>query len=295
MDWNMLTNRAKMINQGWGDSVITSIYDELRNYGTAFSNTATIMQDFVNGILKIPNLSQTMASGCSDNDIMKRLDFANLSKGVTNMMVLDGDETYEKLSTNVSGISELLDRFMLSISSVTGIPITLLFGRAPAGLNATGDSDVRNFYDMVKQYQETKLKPVLEKLTRYLMIAKQGPFQGNQPENWSIQFNPLWQNTEEQEAALRRTVAETDAIYIDRGVLDVNEVAISRFGGDRWSMNTIVDIASRENSENSNEIEDLEYQKMKEMQNEVPEVSTGIDYLGDPQPGGDYVVLDDET
>jgi hypothetical protein len=49
---------------------------------------------------------------------MKRLDFANLSKGVTNMMVLDGDEIFEKLSTNVGGVSDLLDRFMLSLTQV---------------------------------------------------------------------------------------------------------------------------------------------------------------------------------
>jgi uncharacterized protein len=254
MDWSILPPRERNFNQGWGDSVVLSIYDELKNYGSAFANTSAIMQDFVNGVLKIPGLSQSMASSCNDAAILKRLDFANLSKGVTNMMVLDGEEDFEKLSTNVGGISELLDRFMLALSSVTGIPVTLLFGRSPAGLNATGDADVRNFYDMVKQYQEFKLKPLLETLTYYLFKSKDGPTEGNEPENWSIQFSPLWQNTDEQEANLRRTVAETDAIYIDRGVLDPDEVAMSRFGGDRWSMSTSIDIESRENKYDLTEV-----------------------------------------
>lgn len=291
MDWNVLPPRERNFNQGWGDSCILSIYDELKNYGSAFANTSAIMQDFVNGVLKIPGLSQSMVSSCNDAAIMKRLDFANLSKGITNMMVLDGQEDYQKLSTNVGGLSDLLDRFMLSVSSVTGIPVTLLFGRSPAGLNATGDSDVRNFYDMIKQYQELKLKPILEKLTFYIFKSKDGPTKGVEPENWSIQFTPLWQNTEEQEAILRRTVAETDAIYIDRGVLDPNEVAISRFGGDRWSMNTLIDVEARENGYDPNEVASLEAEKEEEIKNMPPEPTIGPDYMGNPNGGNGIIFV----
>lgn len=293
MDWSLLPPRDWSYNNGWGDSAITSMYQELKNYGSAFANCGLIMQDFVNGILKMPGLSQTLATSCGDKDLLKRLDFANLSKGVAGMMVLDGEETYEKLSTNVSGLSELLDRFMLSISSVTGIPLTLLFGRAPAGLNATGDSDIRNFYDMVKQFQELKLKPLIEKLTFYLMKSKLGPFHGVEPKNWCIQFNPLWQNTEEQEAIMRRTVAETDAIYIDRGVLDPNEVAVSRFGGDRYSMNTIIDLEAREGGYDPNEVATLEAEKEKEIKEMPPEPSIGPDNL--PGEGrGNLIIVDEE-
>lgn len=293
MDWGSLPPRDKNWNQGWGDSVMVSIYNELKNYGAAFANTSAIMQDFVNGVLKIPGLSQSMAMDCGENDrqLTKRLDWANLSKGVSNMMVLDGEEIYEKLSTNVSGISELLDRFMLAVSSVTSIPITLLFGRSPAGLNATGDSDIRNFYDMVKQLQETKLKPVLEKLIYYIFKSEYGPTNGVEPDNWGIQFTPLWQNTEEQEAIMRRTVAETDAIYIDRGVLDPNEVAVSRFGGDRWSMNTIIDEEAREGGYNQQEIAELEAEKQKEIREMPPEPTIGPDYMGNPNGGNGVVVV----
>ena len=268
IDWATLPPRNSNLNQGWGDSAITSIYDELRNYGSAFANTSAMMQDFVNGVLKIPGLSNSLASNCksADGDIFKRLDIAQLTKSICQMLVIDGEETYEKLSTNVSGVSDLIDRFMLSLSSVTGIPVTLLFGRAPSGLNATGDADIRNFYDMIKQQQETKLKPILEKLCYYLFLSTEGAFKGVEPENWGIQFTPLWQNTEEQEAIMRRTVAETDRIYIETGVLDPNEVAISRFGGDRYSMNTLINVEARENGYSQEEIDILEAEKQREIE-----------------------------
>lgn len=278
MDWNILPPRWQNFNQGWGDPLIQTIYDELRNYSAAFSHTASMMEDFVNGVLKIPNLAVIMASQCGDQNVLKRLNILNLSKSTNNMMLIDGDETFEKLTTNVSGVADLLDRFMLALSAVTRIPVSLLFGRAPAGLNATGDNDVRNFYDAIKQAQESKLRPVLEKLIRYIMISKDGPFNGKEPEDWSVQFVPLWQNTEEQEALTRKLVAETDAMYIDRGVLTPAEVAVSRFGGNKYSMNTEIDLEMREALDpTQNEIEDLEAQKEKMA---TPEAGIGPDYMG---------------
>lgn len=281
MDWGQLPPREKYWNQGWGDSAIIPIYNELRNYGLSIANTSLMMQDFVNGVLKIPGLSNSLVTsgdcgnGSIQNQIFQRIDLANITKSTAQMMALDGDESYEKLSTNVSGVADIIDRFMLTVCSVTGIPATLLFGRSPAGLNSTGESDIRNYYDMIKQLQELKLKPLLEKLNTYIMLSKDGDFGGMELENWNIQFTPLWQNTEEQEATLRRTVAETDSIYIDRGVLDPNEVAISRFGGDRWSMNTIIDLKAREQGYDPNEIEDLEYQKKQEIKKMPPEAQVG--------------------
>ena len=292
MDWAILPPRDWNLNQGWGDTALMSIYEELRNYGAAFANTSAIMQNFVNGILKMPGLSNSLASDCKDTDskVLKRLDMANLSMGVTNMMVLDGEETYEKISTNVSGVADIIDRFMLSISSVTGIPLTLLFGRSPAGLNATGDADIRNFYDMIKQNQETKLRPVLEKLISYLFLSKDGSFKGVEPENWGIQFTPLWQNTEEQEANIKRTTAETDRIYIDTGVLDPNEVAISRFGGDRYSTNTLIDVKLRENGYDPEETQELERMKEQEIEKEPPNPTVGSSENGSGS-NPDYLVV----
>lgn len=276
MDWNALPPRQQNWNQGWGDSVINSIYEEIRNYGTSFANMSSILQDFINGVLVMPGLSDALNQDCGDSNIIKRLNFAAISKSNTNLMALDGEESFQKVSSNVAGLSDLVDRFMLAVCTVTGIPATLLFGRSPAGFNATGESDIRNYYDMVKNLQESKLKPCLNKLIRYVMLSKKGPFSGVELEDWKVEFNPLWQNTEEQEATIRRIVADTDAIYIDRGVLDPIEVAESRFGGNAWSMNTIIDIRARKNGYSEEELEDLEYQKAKESDTDV---SVGPDAL----------------
>ena len=219
-----------------------------------------------------------MASQCGDETVLKRLNILNMTKSVMNTAIVDANEVYEKQTTNVSGIPEVLDRFMLALSAVTRIPVSLLFGRSHTGLNATGDNEVRNFYDAVKQEQEHKLRPCLEKLMRYIMLSKDGPFNGVEPENWSLQFIPLWQNTEEQEAIVRRTIAETDVMYINAGVLDPSEVAISRFGGNKWSRETEIDLQAREReSQHPEELQQLEKTK-EELYQATP--GEGPDYMG---------------
>ena len=64
VDWSILPPRQQNFNNGWGDPLIQSIYDELRNYSTAFANAGLIMQDFVNYTLSIPNLAELIASQC---------------------------------------------------------------------------------------------------------------------------------------------------------------------------------------------------------------------------------------
>lgn len=277
VDWSVLPIRLQNMNNGWADSCIQSIYEELKNYSSAFANAGVIVQDFVNGVLSIPDLSLVMASQCNNEQVQNRLNLLNMIKSVLNTTVIDANEKYEKMTTNIAGLSDLLDRFAQTLSSVTGIPVTLLFGQSAAGLHATGDNDVRNFYDMVKTLQESKLKPVLEKLVKYLFLSKYGATNGVEPDNWSIKFVPLWQNTQEQEANIRRTVAETDRIYIETGVLDAAEVAVSRFGGDTWSMNTEIDLVARQNGFDPEEVAELEAKKIAEEKKESPDPSIGPD------------------
>lgn len=278
MDWCSLPPRLQNMNNGWGDSAIQSMYDELKNYSGAFANAGILLHDFVNGILTIPGLSEKVATECGDKQVMNRLNILNMAKSVANTMILDGEEKFEKITTQLSGLPELLDRFMQTLSAVCGIPVSLLFGRSAAGMNATGDNDVRNFYDLIKQYQEGKLKPCLERLVKYIFLSKEGPTRGLEPESWSIKFTPLWQNTEEQEALIRNKIAETDRIYIETGVLDPAEVAISRFGGDSYSANTEIDLEARRNGYSEEEIAEPEAEKQLEVEKEGPDPNIGPEF-----------------
>ena len=226
-------------NDGWHDSEIQSAYNSIRQLGGVYDSIEVIISFFETGVLTINDLAEKIAAGQEDQ-IRTRLELMNLSKSVVNTMILDSGETFEKKASQVRGLAEIIDRYAQALSAATGIPITLLMGKSPAGLQATGKSDVRFWYDNIAAAQEEKLLPQLTRLAAILMACKDGAFKAKPLDNWAIKFVPLWQLTEEETATVRKDTAETDKVYIDLGVLEPDEVRQSRFGGDKYSQETVL-------------------------------------------------------
>jgi phage-related protein (TIGR01555 family) len=248
-----VSDRIRQENQGWGDSYYQAIYNELANLAGVYFGARNVVDDFIQIILKIENLQDLIASGRED-EIKTRLNIIDLGRHVMNTILLDAREEYEKSASSVAGLHELLGKFELMVSAVTGIPMTLLMGQSPAGMNATGESDITLWYDSVAEDQQSELKPQIERLVYLSMLAKQGPTKGKILPEWAVEFNPLWQPTESQIVETRSKQATIDKIYIEQSVLTAEEVAISRFGGDEYSHDTNLISKDRQ-------IEDVPFEK----------------------------------
>lgn len=234
-EWTRLNN-----TNGWGDSDLIKVYDRLRGLGEGYAGVEHMLGDFVVSILRINNLQGLIASG-KENLVRRRLDLMDMSRSILNTVLLDQNEDFQRLAMPVGGVDTVLDKLVQLLSGVTGIPVTILMGESPAGLNATGASDVRRYYDMIAARQENRLQPNLEKLVRLIMAQTEGPFSGREIDGWKIEFNPLWQPTEAEIVDMRNKQAATDQTYIDSGVLSPQEVRESRFGGDQYSIDTAVE------------------------------------------------------
>ena len=67
---------------------------------------------------------------------------------------------------------------MYDICGATEIPATRLFGRSPEGMNATGDSDIQNYYEKISTKQDAQLRPILEKLLPVISMSAWGRSSG---------------------------------------------------------------------------------------------------------------------
>jgi len=246
-----ISERSRAQNDGWGDSVLQAIYDELRDYGIIKSSSVNIVQDFVQTLLQIDNLSEMLSTKDGEDVVRKRLDLIDMSRSVLNTILLDGEEQYTKQSSTVTGLDKLIEQFALALSGVTGIPVTKLFGQAPAGLNASGDNDVRNFYDDIKSSQEEELLPMLQRLHYLIMKSLNGGYKGQVNAEANIEFVPLWQMTDQQDADWKYKIAQTDEIYVRNGVANPEEIAVSRFSGG-FNPDTTIDPSMRKFEELNN-------------------------------------------
>ena len=158
----ILCNSSKTNNQGWDDSVLQACYNSLRNYGIIANSSIEIVQDFVQVIMKMNGLSDKVANGQMDK-VLARLDIIDRSRSGQNTILLDGDgsEDYEKRSSSISSLADLWDRFSEAICATTGIPATRLLGRSPAGLNSSGESDLKHWHDIVSAYREDQIEPCI--------------------------------------------------------------------------------------------------------------------------------------
>lgn len=238
-----LPERESQSQDGWGDSVLQGVFNELRDLGSISGATVSIIEDFVQTILQIDNLADMIASG-QESIVKARMDILDMSRSTFNTIFLDSDEQYTKQSSSVSGLDGLFDKFSTLLSAVTGIPITKLFGQSPAGMNATGESDVRNFYDTIKTNQEDDLLPILERVMEITLAMKDfAKLKGK--DEFSIEFNPLWQLSDVEDSQWKKNIAETDKIYIESSVLSPTEVAKSRFENG-FNPDTKIDFNNRE-------------------------------------------------
>lgn len=237
--------RSMINNNGWGDSALQSCYEQLRNLNITYNSAANIVQDFIQSVISIENLADLVSAGKSDI-IYQRLNILDASKSINNTLLLDANENYSKQASSIGGLDQMIDRQALALASVTKIPYSFLMGEPPSGLQSTGQADIRMFYDSIKSDQENLLQPLLEKIAKILFYSSDMPFGKKEPENWKVVFNPLWQKSDVEDAAYKKSIAETDAIYISTGVLDPAEVAYSRFGTGSFSPDTLVDMSLRE-------------------------------------------------
>lgn len=238
-DGELTPNETKQQNDGWDDSIYKGIRTQLINLNSAYQSTKSVIDEYVITLIKIDNLQGMIASGNSQL-VKDRMNILDLGRHTINSMILDSKEDYERMSSSVAGLGDILQEFQIALGAVSDMPIVILMGRSPGGMSSTGDADIRLYYDSIASEQNATMRKQMLILSRYVMLSKEGPFKGIELEDWTIEFNPLWQPTEKEAAETRKIQADTDAIYLQWNVLGDNEIRQSRFGGDTYSADTLL-------------------------------------------------------
>jgi hypothetical protein len=219
---NKLSDYFTQDTRYWGMSSIQRIYEGVRDLGGVSQSIVNILYEFMLGTYKFEGLAELLAS-TPDKDgksgaslLAERLNAINTSKSVLNGIVLDKEEDYSRQFATLAGLPEIMDRFMLNLSGSTSIPVTRLFGRSPAGLNATGENDLRNYYDLIEANQRNRLLPAIQRIVSFIQLWRK--YKGEV----EVTFNSLYQMTEKEIVE----VTKIEAInFCKNGIRDPAEVS----------------------------------------------------------------------
>lgn len=241
-DGERLPWRLFLENGYWHDSVLQSTYTAIRNSDTASAAISTMLLEANVDVITAEGLNSKLATECGENDVIKRYQLAGLMKSVNRMLILDGMEKYEKKTNNFSNLDKIWERSFIEVAGACGIPMVILFAQSASGLNATGDNDVRNYYDMVSAKQESDLRGALVRLDEVLVRSALGTM----PENYRFTFRSLWQMSDKERAEIDKARAERDNIYLSAGVVSEGIVARDLLEKGTYSSMTEEDVEAAE-------------------------------------------------
>jgi len=195
-------------DRDWGYSVLQPVWDDVVRYGVSWQAVSTLMQLASVGVLKLHGLIELLASK-RQADAQARIDLLNEALSLSRLLLLDAKqgEEYHREAVSFTDIPALLQEIQVAVAGAFRMPVTRLFGRSPAGLNATGESDVRGWYDEVEAYGQAMIHPRLEQT---LAVTEQRPIQ--------VKFKPLWQPTEKEQAEVRMLRTNTNERLWSMGI-----------------------------------------------------------------------------
>ncbi len=192
--------------QQWGASVVEAVFDELKKRDNTSFNIANLV--FLAN-LRIYKTSMTDLLSLGDAQLQQ--DFYNAMQTINWMMnnsgmtIIGKDDEFDSKQYTFTGLNDVYESFMLDIAGACEIPVTRLFGRSPAGFNATGESDLTNYYDSIEEKQEAYLAPILDKLLPVIALSTWGMV----PDDLDYEFNPLRKADPKENADLAKSMTES--------------------------------------------------------------------------------------
>ena len=219
-DGETLPKLERIANNGAGLSCLDGIPAAINRVKTSMDKTIDIMDKVSTSLLKLQGLSNVLQTEEGTKAVIKRLDLIDYSRRLNGSVAIDKDDEYAVFNIPLGGLTDIIQEMEQYVCAVTGYPFTKLFGRSPAGMNATGQSDMQIYYDKVKSYQKRKLRPALEYLVKLIQLSSEGPTQGKELEKWSIKFKALEQLNDLEQANVDKTQAEVRAAVV-KLVLDL--------------------------------------------------------------------------
>lgn len=189
----------------WGDSVLQAPWTSVKDTDGLMANVASLVFEAKVDTIGIPSLTQSLSSDPrAEAAIIERISLMQKSKSVVNAVIHDTEEVIGQKQIQFGQLPEIIDRFFQIVSGAANIPTTRFFGMSPAGMNATGESDLRNYYDLVQELQQSQVEPALSMLDEALIRSALG----DRPDEVHFNWRPLWQLSEKERVEVAsRTVA----------------------------------------------------------------------------------------
>ena len=203
----------------WGESEIEALYKDVAAHDNVSANMAALTFQANVNIMELKGVEQLLSTSSpqAQRRFWQTMQAQSVLRSNFGTQVVEQGTKFTNQQYSFAGLSDVYESMCLNLCGASHYPMTKLFGRSPAGLNSTGESDLKNYYDYVDSQREAKLRPALQKLLPVLAMSAWGYL----PERLDITFPPLWTPTAREVADIAKIKAEAVASAYTNGLLTV--------------------------------------------------------------------------
>jgi uncharacterized protein len=205
--------------QGWGDSVLRKCIEDITDTVAAKNGIAELMQEANIDVVTRTGLTDELASD-QDSAIIDRYQLFRMMKSNIQMALLDGDEKFDRMTLNLSGVAPIIEQFMTWISGASDIPVTRMFGTSAKGMNATGEGDNKNYNNSIRAGQRSYLNEPMRTLDEVMVRSALGYW----PEDYAYVWNPLSLPNDLEHAQAEQLRSQKHLAYLEAGVVQKSQV-----------------------------------------------------------------------
>lgn len=207
-------------DQYWGDSVIQTVDDAIKQAVTATQGFANLIDEAKVDVFTMPGMYETLAKPGGEAKFMQALQTTAQGKSMWRMLALGEGETWETRQINWAGMPDVIKTYLSIVAGAADIPATRLLGKSADGMNATGQGDERNYLAMIAAKQTMELRPIMDRLDAVVL-----PSAGVTAElPWK--FSPISTLSETEEADIE--LKEAQALEKIVGLALVPETAMAK-------------------------------------------------------------------
>ena len=127
-------------------------------------------------------------------------------------------EDIKNITLTISGVVDVVRQSLEFIAAINRTPAVKLLGISPSGFNATGESDIRNYYDHIMSKQELLHDGIL-RILRAIQLSVLGEID----QSINFEFNPL--GTEDETGDIESASARVNmlATLLQANVISADE------------------------------------------------------------------------
>ena len=170
------------------------------------------------------DMSALLAAGGSEQMAM-RAELFNAIRDNRGLFMLDkgsansSPEEFFNVVIPLGGLDHLQAQAQEQQSAVSGIPLVVLLGITPSGLNASSDGEMRAWENTVHAEQEGLFRGPIEHVVKCVQLSLFGAIDPN----IRIRFEPLLTPSEQEQVAIEKMKADLHAVNIGQGIVSAEE------------------------------------------------------------------------